>query len=126
MKLSTFSIIWAIAYFGFGLGLLLIPVQFMATYGVTLDDNGTLMSRVLGAALIAFAVTFWSNRNIALTEKSWYNLILASFLYNIIDIPVVIMATLNGVMNSLGWVPVGLHIFLAVTMGYFAFKRNKS
>ena len=125
MKLKTFSIIWSILYIGFGLGLLVIPVQFMSTYGVTLDTNGTLMTRILGAALTAFALTFYSNRNIASTDKGWHNLLLTSLIYNIVDIPIVLKATLDGVMNSMGWVPVGLHIFLAATFGYFAFKKRQ-
>ena len=125
MKLKTFSIIWSILYIGFGLGLLVIPVQFMSTYGVTLDTNGTLMTRILGAALTAFALTFYSNRNIASTDKGWHNLLLTSLIYNIVDIPIVLKATLDGVMNSMGWVPVGLHIFLAATFGYFTFKKRQ-
>ena len=125
MKLKTFSIIWSILYIGFGLGLLVIPVQFMSTYGVTLDTNGTLMTRILGAALMAFALTFYSNRNIASTDKGWHNLLLTSLISNIVDIPIVLKATLDGVMNSMGWVPVGLHIFLAATFGYFTFKKRQ-
>lgn len=125
MKLSTFSAIWAVIYFGFGLGLLFIPVQFMTTYGVSLDANGALMARILGASLIAYALTFWLNRNIPSTDKSWQNLLLTSFIYNIVDIPIVLMATLNGVMSPMGWIPVGLHIFLAATFGYFAFKKGQ-
>lgn len=126
MKLKTFSIIWAVLYIGFGLGLLIIPVQFMATYGVTLDSNGALMARILGAALTAYALTFYLNRNIASTDKGWYNLLLTSFIYDIVDIPIVLIATLNGVMNSMGWMPVGLHVFLAATFGYFAFKKGQA
>lgn len=124
MKLSTFSIIWAILYIGFGLGLLLIPVQFMDAYGVSLDDDGTMMARILGAALTSFAIVFWLNRNTPATDKSWHNVLLASLIYNIIDIPIVLVATLEGVMNALGWMPVGLHLFLAATFGLCLFKRE--
>jgi hypothetical protein len=125
MKLSTFSIIWAVLYIGFGLGLLIIPVQFMAPFGVTLDSSGTLMARSFGAALTAYALTFYLNRNTAATDKGWYNLLLTSFIYNIVDIPILLMATLDGVMNSMGWMPVGLHVFLAATFGYFTFKKGQ-
>ena len=125
MKLSTFSIIWAVLYIGFGLGLLIIPLQFMAPYGVTLDSSGTLMARSFGAALTAYALTFYLNRNTAATDKGWYNLLLTSFIYNIVDTPILLMATLDGVMNSMGWMPVGLHVFLAATFGYFTFKKGQ-
>jgi hypothetical protein len=123
MKLKTFSTIWSVIYISFGLGLLIIPIQLMAIYGVTLDSNGTLMARITGAGLTAFALTFWLNRKIPASEKSWYNLLLTSFIYNIITIPLALMATLGGVMSSMGWLAVGLHIFLAATFGYFVFKK---
>jgi len=58
MKLSAFSIIWAIIYLGFGLGLLLIPALFMTTYGVKLDAGGAFMTRLLGSAQVAYAFNF--------------------------------------------------------------------
>lgn len=123
MKLTTFSIIWSILYMGFGLGLLLIPNAFMATYGVELGSGGVMMSRILGASLTAFALAFYFNRSLPATDPAWKNLLVASFVYNVLDIPIVLMATLDGVMNSLGWMPVGLHVFLAASLGYFAFRK---
>lgn len=123
MKLKTFSIIWSVIYISFGFGLLIIPSQLMAIYGLTLDNHGALMARITGAGLTAFGLTFWLNRNLLSSEKGWYNLLLASFIYNIITIPVALLATLDGVMSSMGWAAVGLHIFLAATFGYFAFKK---
>jgi hypothetical protein len=123
MKLKTFSIVWSAIYIGWGLGLLINPVSLMSIYGLTLDSGGSLMARIVGASLIGLGLTFWLNRNISSTEKSWYNLLLTSFIYNIISIPVTLMATLNGVMSSMGWIAVVLHIFLASTFGYFTFKK---
>jgi hypothetical protein len=123
MKLKTLSIVWAILYGGFGLGLLFIPGLFMSQYGVTLDDSGILMARILGSALSAYALLFYLNRNVQKKEKAQYNIILSSMIYNVVDTPIVILATLQETMNSMGWIPVGLHLFLAATMGYFVFKK---
>ncbi|MBP6794491.1 MAG: hypothetical protein KA143_05535 [Saprospiraceae bacterium] len=123
MKLSFFSKVWAFLYLTFGLGLLIVPKLFMSTYGVELDASGQLMARILGSALFAYAVVFWINKNISISEKSWYNLLLASCLYNIMDTPIVLTATLNGTMNSLGWIPVFLHVFLGISMGSFLLKK---
>lgn len=123
MKLHIFSRIWAILYLIIGLGLLILPAEFMSSYGVKPDENGQLMSRILGAALTAFALTFYLNRNLPVSETGWKNLLICSFVYNLIDYPIVVSATLNGVMNSMGWMPVGLHIFLAGSMAYFAFRK---
>jgi hypothetical protein len=123
MKLKILSIIWSIIYIGWGFGLVIIPASLMAIYGLTLDSNGILMARLLGAALTSFGLTFWLNQNILPTEKSWYNLLLTSFIYNLIAIPLALVATLEGIMSSIGWIAVGLHIFLAATFGYFSFKK---
>jgi hypothetical protein len=123
MKLSAFSIIWAIIYLGFGLGLLFIPAMFMTTYGVTLDAGGAFMTRLLGSALVAYAFIFYTNRNIPLTDRTQRNIMIGSVVYNLCDTPVVLMATLNGVMSVMGWIPVALHVFLLVSFSYFAFKK---
>jgi hypothetical protein len=94
----------------------------MATYGVTLNTSGVLMARVLGSALFAFSLIFYWNRNTPLTDRSQRNIILASFIYNLVDTPIVLAATLTGVMSQMGWIPVLVHIYLAITFGYFTFK----
>jgi hypothetical protein len=123
MKPKIFSIVWAVIYLSFGLGLLFIPIQLMATFGVTLDSNGTMMARILGAALTAYGMTFWLNRNLPVSDKAWHNLLLTNFIYNIVVIPIVLMALLDGVTNARGWMPFGQHIFLAATFGYFTFRN---
>ena len=92
MKLKIFSIVWAVIYLSFGLGLLFIPIQLMAIFGVTLDSDGTMMARILGAALTAYGLTFWLNRNLPATDKAWHNLLLTSFIYNIVVIPIMLIA----------------------------------
>ena len=123
MKLKVFSIVWAVIYLSFGLGLLFIPIQLMAIFGVTLDSDGTMMARILGAALTAYGLTFWLNRNLPATDKAWHNLLLTSFIYNIVVIPIMLIAVLDGVTNAMGWMPFGQHIFLAATFGYFTFRN---
>ena len=123
MKLKIFSIVWAVIYLSFGLGLLFIPIQLMAIFGVTLDSDGTMMARILGAALTAYGLTFWLNRNLPATDKAWHNLLLTSFIYNIVVIPIMLIAVLDGVTNAMGWMPFGQHIFLAATFGYFTFRK---
>ncbi len=124
MKLKIFSIVWAVIYLSFGLGLLFIPIQLMAIFGVTLDSDGTMMARILGAALTAYGLTFWLNRNLPATDKAWHNLLLTSFIYNIVVIPIMLIAVLDGVTNAMGWMPFGQHIFLAATFGYFTFRQK--
>jgi hypothetical protein len=124
MKLTTFSIIWAFIHIVFALGLLIVPVLFLSQFGVTIDNNGTLPAQILGGAFTALALIYYWNRNIPATDTAQHNILLASFIFHVISIPVVVMATLNGPMNAMGWLPVSLHLFLAVTFGYFSFRKS--
>jgi hypothetical protein len=100
------------------LGVLIVSIQFMTLFGVTLEDGGMLMARVLGSALTAFTLIFRWNVNTQNSETLW-TILRASFIYNIVDLPVVLMATLTGVMDMLGWSVVLLHLLLAAGFGYF-------
>lgn len=122
MKLPGWMILAAILYVGFGIGLLIIPVQFMAMYGVGLNPGGAMMARILGSALIGFALLFYWMRNDG--RDTLMSVLRASFVYNVVDFFVVLSATLGGVMNAMGWMPVGLHVFLAAGFGYFAFMKK--
>jgi hypothetical protein len=124
MKLTTFSIIWALIHIAFALGLLLVPVMFMSQFGVTLDNNGTLPAQILGGAFTGLALIYYWNRNFSATDAAQHNILLASFIFHVVSLPVVVMATLNGPMNAMGWMPVSLHIFLAATFGYFSFSKS--
>ncbi len=124
MKLNLFFKIWSVLYGSFGLGLFLIPSLFMSQYGVALNDTGVLMARILGSSLTASAILFFLNRNVSTDGKSQLNILRTNLVYNILDTPVVLMAVLNGTMNAMGWIPVVLHIFLACSFGYFAFKKQ--
>lgn len=123
MKRNTFLILAAIAYVGFGLGLLTIPDTFMSMFSVTLDAGGMLMARILGSALIGFTLIFWWCRNEPDTA-ALQAVLRASFIYNVVDFPVVLIATLSGVMGTLGWSAVILHLLLALGFGYFGFVKK--
>ena len=107
----------AIFYAAFGLGLLLLPAPFMSVYGVSLDAGGQMMARILGSALASLAVMFWMYR--AHDAGSARPVMLTGFLYNLVDLGVVLTATLAGTMSAMGWGPVVLHLILAVGFGYF-------
>jgi hypothetical protein len=112
MKREYFLIFASIAYAIFGLGLLLVPAEFMAPFGVPLDAAGALMSRILGSALVFLAVLFWLVRtDVSPAARAICG---TQALYNAVDIVVLVMAISAGTMGVLGWMPVGLHAVLAV------------
>ena len=125
MGARTFLPVAAVLYAGFGLGLLLAPSPFMSVYGVMLDPGGAMMARILGAALAGFALLFWMIRAATTASDVTHAVFLSSFVYNVIDLPIVTAATLTGVMSAVGWSAVALHVFLAAGFGFLAFGRKR-
>ena len=74
----------------------------------------------------AYAVPFGLNRNFHLSDKRVYNLVLASVIYNVIDILIVLLATPDSTLNALCCMPVILHIILAVSIGYLSLGKKVS
>jgi hypothetical protein len=112
MRREHFLVFAAVAYAIFGVGLLVVPAEFMAPFGVPLDASGALMSRVLGSALLFLAALFWMMRG-DLTSKTARAVFVTQALYNGVDIVVLVAAISVGTMGALGWMPVVLHAVLA-------------
>lgn len=114
----------AVFYAVFGLGLLFAPGPFMSVYGVALGAGGQIMARILGSALASLALMFWIYRGY--DPRAVRPVLVTGLLYNLVDLGVVLSATLAGTMNAMGWGPVALHLFLAAGFGYFAFAGGAS
>ncbi len=80
-----------------------------------------MIARILGSSLLGFALAFWWIKD-DMESHTLRAVIGASFIYNLLDLPIVIMASATGLMNLMGWVAVGLHVFLAAGFGYFSFN----
>jgi hypothetical protein len=124
MKLSTYAIILAILALIYGIGLLFFPVQFGQTYGVTLDPTSTALTREYGAAMLAFAIIYWINRNAPETDKSWSALLWSSVFFNIAIFIVVLMAKMDGIGNSMNWSTIILTAVLTLCSLYFLFRKR--
>jgi hypothetical protein len=122
MKLPAFLALATVIFGVFGAGLAIAPAPFMQPFGLSFDAAGTLMSRVLGAALIAFAIVLWLSRGAE--PAAVRPLLIGGFAYNLIDLPINVVAILAGAMNALAWINVGLHLALVAGFGWFAFSRR--
>jgi len=124
MKSSVFAIILAILSAFYGLCLLLIPVKFSSMYDATLTASGIYLSRVYGTALGAFAILFWSNRNIPFSDRSWQSLLLATLFSQAINTVINIRELMNGAGNSLGWTTVAVNVLVCLGCLYFLFQKK--
>jgi hypothetical protein len=122
VKLSAFLAFAAAAFGVFGAGLALAPGAFMRPFGLGFDPPGALMARVLGSALLGFALALWLSRDAGPAPVR--PLLIGGLAYNLVDLPINVVAIQAGTMNALAWITVGLHVALAVGFGWFAFSRS--
>ena len=63
MKLSNFLSAKAVISVLFGVILIAVPVEFMSVFGAVLDPAGSVMTRLLGAMLVAIGLICWAERS---------------------------------------------------------------
>ena len=64
MKLANLHLLTAVLATVFGLAFLVAPMATLAQYGVTTDDAGIYMSRLLGAVYLGLGVLAWKARTL--------------------------------------------------------------
>jgi hypothetical protein len=122
MQLNIFLAIVAVIFAVFGLGLLFMPAEFMAFYGLNYNPAGVLTARVFGTQVLLLAVIYWAARNAG--PSSLMSAILwGSVIANILDAVIAFMGISAGVLNAMGWALVVLHVLLAVGFIYYATRR---
>src|SRR5512135_1948669 len=106
----------------FGLGFLFAPAALLGTLGVTLDAASDALARLFGSLLVAQPFLLWFARK---SNQPAFKLGVAYslFAYFLISSILLVGFQLQGLMNGLGWIIVGLHVVLAVWFGYFIVKK---
>ena len=122
MKLNTFMAIAAIVAFLFGLSFILMPVQTMSMYGVTLDISGQFIGRYLGSAFLGVAVLTWFARNTK-GNGALRAILLGDFVLSLTGLVVALFDKFTGVGNALVWSTVVIYLLLGAGFGYFYFKK---
>jgi hypothetical protein len=118
MKLSTLMVVNALVAAVFGVGFIVVPGQITSAYGPEITPQLEYVTRLFGAALLAFAVLTWTARN-APDSDTRRAILLALFVGDGIGFIVSLMGQLGGVMNALGWSTVVIYLLLALGFGYF-------
>lgn len=122
MKPNTFLAIAAIVAFLFGLAFILMPVQTMSMYGVTLDITGRFLGRYLGSAFLGVAVLNWLGRN-SKDNEAFRAILLGDFVLALTGFVVALFDVFTGIGNALVWSTVVIYLVLGAGFGYFYFKK---
>lgn len=123
MKLSTWMVIKAVVVIVFGIGFVLMPQSLGAIYAMSLDPSGALMARLFGTAFIFEAIVLWLARNAPASDPTIRAIVTAVAVSNAIGFVVTLLATLSGVWNALGWLPVLLYLVFGLAFAYFLFSK---
>jgi hypothetical protein len=101
--------------------LLVIPMGFLALYGVTFGPGAEVVIRFLGALAAGNAVLSWLSRD---QPSSGLQTIELAFAVDWLFILLVgVLGQLAGAMNALGWTTVLLALIWLVVFGYFRFMK---
>jgi hypothetical protein len=117
MKLKSFLTVKAVITIIFGLGFLLLPAFTWGIFGISLDDQGVMLSRYVGTGFVCAFFVCWLNRDAPpeAQKNATFNLAIT----DTIGFVVSLVAQLAGVPNALGWIVVVLWLVLAAGNIYF-------
>lgn len=121
MTIKTFFSIIAVLALVHGVGFVLAPEQVAARYGMATSVSTILMARLFGAALIGLGLIFWLARGG--TSETARGVLIATVVGNTIGLVVVVMGTIAGTLNPMGWVAALIYLFGAAGSGYFVMSR---
>jgi hypothetical protein len=80
-----------------------------------------LMARLFGAALIGLALIFWFSRDGS--SESVRGVFIATIIGNPAGLIVVVLGTMAGTLNGMGWIAALIYLFGAAGSVYFVMAR---
>ncbi|MBR9920646.1 MAG: hypothetical protein GYB31_07380 [Bacteroidetes bacterium] len=124
MKRKTFLLITAIIYVPFGIAMILMPETLYGLYGFELGKAGLVLGQVVGSAITGMGIINFVARKDASNSSAIMGILWGNLIYHVVDIMVVMPPTINGLVGSLTWSFVGLHVVLAIGFAYYLFKKS--
>jgi len=118
-NITTFA---SIVAFVFALGFIFMPAQLTSFYNVTLNEGGTFVGQLFGAALLGFGVLNWFGRNFG-DDQAKQGLVNANLAGDAVGFIFALFGQLGGVpgVNALGWSTVLFYLLLAAGFAYLRF-----
>jgi len=101
---------------------ILVPRPTLALYGIRGDNILYTIAQYFGTAHVSFAILLW----LALRKNDlqWLRIIVISFFVGDLSGTIVLLiAQMRSLMNSSGWVLVGLSFLFAVGYGYGMWRK---
>jgi hypothetical protein len=107
-----------------GAAFLIAPYEVASIYGLEQSLGVAFVSRLFGAALVAWGAILWLARSFR-DETAVRAVLIATGVAEAVSLCVVILGTLAGTLNAMGWVAVLIYLFGAVGCLYFLTGQNR-
>lgn len=120
MTRQTFVSLAAVASVASGLAALLAPAQLALVFGATLDDQGIVQARLLGASYLGYAAICWFGKDIR-DGAAQRAIALGSFVSWALSLVVTAAGVVVGPLGAQALVLVVLEAAFASAWGYVAF-----
>lgn len=123
--MKTLFLVYLIVEAIFGIGFLFFPSLLMDPMGVVLDETSTAFARMFGSLILSIPVLIFFVRkssDVGFKRGVIYSVCVYLFISTIL----IIMTLLKGLMNSMGWSMVALHLVFLVWFGYHALTLKTS
>ena len=118
MSLRNFITFTSITAFVFSAPLIVFPQLMASSFAVTLDDGGMLFARNVGAILLGVGFINWSARDWG-NSKPLKDLLIGNLAIQILTGVTDIVAIFNGIINTMGWIGVAVHVILGAGFLYY-------
>lgn len=125
MKLKLFLLVNAVLFVPFGTLMLIIPHLLFPMFGIDLDNDGILMARVFGSALLNFGIMCYLVRNETAESTGLKTILIGNLIFHALDSISTFFASYSGVMNALGWMFFALHFILTLGFAYYLFGPSR-
>ena len=104
----------------YGLANLLAPAWINEIHGVPSSPGTSLLARYFGASLLGVGLMAWLARNAA-DSDALLAFMRGGLVIAVAGLAVSLHATMSGLMNALGWMPVIIQALLGAGFAAFAF-----
>ncbi len=108
----------------FGIGFLFAPGLLMDPMGVTLDETSTTFARLLGTLILSIPVLLFFARKSSSNEFK-RGVVYSISIYLLLSTILLLITQINGLMNSMGWGIVILHLAFMIWFGYYLMNQRK-
>jgi hypothetical protein len=122
--MKTLFLVYMIVEAIFGVGFLFAPALLMGPMGVTLDETSATFARLLGTLILSIPVLLFFARKSTSSEFK-KGVVYSVFIYLLLSTILLLITQLKGLMNTMGWGIVILHLAFMIWFGYYLINPKK-